>query len=153
MCHLIFWVGLFFVSTHILYNSLLLSLRLWRKSSHVNFRNRKSSLRWAESPNASIPPPRAESLNSTPFPVCTPPALNLHWALSKVRKSCSSQEPISLLKVWDQNRCMGLKLNSKIPESWNLTVMKDKPHALPRHDFFAPLNSMDKHFSCLYVVF
>lgn len=117
----IFWVGLF------LYDSLLLSLRLWRKSSHVNCKNRKSSLKWAESLNASIPPPRAESLNSTLFPVSTPPALNLHrWALSKARKCCSSQEPIVLSKVWEQNRCMGLE---------KLTVMKEKPYALPWHTF------------------
>lgn len=72
-----------------IYDSLLVSFRLWRRSSHANCRNRKYSLRWAENLNVSTQRPKAESPNSTLFQAFSPQAHNLHAvALFEAPKGC-----------------------------------------------------------------
>lgn len=111
---------------------LLLSFRLWKMSSHENCRNRKCSLRWVENLNVSTLRHRAESPNSTPFPVFTPLAHNFH-AQADALKGCFSEGIICFLKVSDIriNKCMGLKCNVWNTQEGFILTVKDKTYALP----------------------
>lgn len=98
-------------------------LRHWRKSLPGNFRNRKCSLKWPGSPNASTPQRRAGSPNSTLFPPYIPLG---HSGSSVLIWICLlSASLCSLPRVWLQRQSPASSWFLEFL-SWILLLNKDE---------------------------